>query len=340
MHSFRRILCTAMLFLLIVSALSVGLMEVYFRTEYDFFQDASERDAEAGKVDFIVCGASHAFRAFNPDVIDPILGTHSYNLSGALISMQGRYDLLKEEIARNPVKTVILEVSYNTITRTRSNDGIEGDLYLIARLSGFSKRVSAFFKYFSGDEYADAAYKYVSAGMKSTLKLILGKDREYEGQRIRGYLPSGERTMEFDTDYRSYYHKKSLNMTQDEINIVYLDKIMELCRENNVRVILVTTPISKTFLCRFDNLDIIYSWYKNYAKSWDAEILDFNLYPGKEELFPDDIMFYDENHLSREGADLFSRIFAETLKQYDAGENVKENFFKSYFFMQKTLHLD
>ena len=309
MHSFRRILCTAMLFLLIVSALSVGLMEVYFRTEYDFFQDASERDAEAGKVDFIVCGASHAFRAFNPDVI-------------------------------NPVKTVILEVSYNTITRTRSNDGIEGDLYLIARLSGFSKRVSAFFKYFSGDEYADAAYKYVSAGMKSTLKLILGKDREYEGQRIRGYLPSGERTMEFDTDYRSYYHKKSLNMTQDEINIVYLDKIMELCRENNVRVILVTTPISKTFLCRFDNLDIIYSWYKNYAKSWDAEILDFNLYPGKEELFPDDIMFYDENHLSREGADLFSRIFAETLKQYDAGENVKENFFNSYFFMQKTLHLD
>lgn len=340
MRNFRRVLCTALIFVLSAAILSFAFMEIYFRTEYDFFQDASDREAEAGSVDYIICGASHAFRAFNPDVIDEILGTHSYNLSGALISMQGRYELLEKELSRNPVKTVVLELSYNTVTRTREGDGIEGDLYLMARLSNLSERVSGFFTHFSEDEYVDVCYKFVTEGIKSTVKLVLGKKPDYVGKRIRGYMPSEERTVEFNTNYREYYHKKSMNVTFDDTNLLYLDKIMELCQENGVRVIIVTTPITKAFFCRYDNFDYIYSWYLEYAKEWNVPILDFNLYIGKEDLFPDEKMFFDENHLNKPGAELFSRIFAETEKQLDAGQDVSGLFYKTYFLMQKTLHLD
>lgn len=340
MHSFRRILCTALAFLLLIAVLSFGLMEVYFRTEYDFFQDGSDRDAEAGKVDFIICGASHAFRGFNPDVIDGILGTHSYNLSSALISMRGRYTLLKKELERNPVKTVVLELSYNTVTRTRANDGVEGELYQMARYSELSDRVEHFFDSFTPDEYMDVCYKFVTSGVKSTLKLILGKKPDYLGERIRGFMPAGPRTMEFDTNYRSYYHKMSMTTTFDETNVMYLDKIMELCREKGAKVILVTTPVSKVFFCRYNNFDFFYEWYKRYAKLWGSEMLDFNLYIGKEDLFPDEQMFFDENHLNREGAELFSEIFANTLAEMEAGKDVKEEFYHSYHLMQKTIHLD
>ena len=62
MHNFKRVLKTTLAFVLTVGILSLALMEVYFRSEPDFFQDGSERDALAGSIDCLYCGASHGDR--------------------------------------------------------------------------------------------------------------------------------------------------------------------------------------------------------------------------------------------------------------------------------------
>ena len=76
-------------------------------------------------------GASYAMRGFRPDILDQELGVNSYNLSCSRQTMQGRHELLNLELNRNPAKTVVLELSYDSMTRNRDEEGPEGDMYML-----------------------------------------------------------------------------------------------------------------------------------------------------------------------------------------------------------------
>ncbi|MBO4418701.1 MAG: hypothetical protein J5789_02615 [Oscillospiraceae bacterium] len=336
MRNFKKILLTCVAFVLLVGLLSIGFMEVYFRTEYDVFQDGSERDALAGTIDCLYCGASHGYRAFKPSVIDPILGTRSYNLSGAMMTMQGRYELLRDEIERNPVKQVYLEVSFGTMTRNRVEEGPEGDLYTLARLNGFSRRADYFFRCFSVEEYPDVYRQFLSLGIDAALQLFRGQKADHS-RRDRGYVPAGIRTMEFDTNYTVIFHSKKYPTQIDPYNQEYLDKILALCQAHDIEVILVTTPLSKTALCQSVNLQYFYEWYRDFAKERGLRFYDFNLYREKERLFPDETMFYDTLHFNDEGASLFSRLFAELMVRADSGEDLSDLFFATYPAMEDAV---
>lgn len=334
MHNFRKVLRTVLLFLLVVLLISVAFMEVYFRTERGSFQDGSDRDAVAGTLDTLVCGASHAYRDFNPAVMDARLGTRTYNISGSLMTMQGRWELLREEIDRNPVKTVVLELSYNTMTRNREREGTEGDLYVMARLSSFFHRVRFFFTGFRLNELPSVYYKFLTEGIDTTIELAEGKPG-HPNKRIQGYLPTGPRTSKLNTKYESLFHQaKAIKTAIDPYNETYLNKILKLCEEKGVRVILVTTPITKSFLCRYNNFDVSLSYYRKLAEEHGYDFFDFNLYREKEELFPDKTMFYDITHLNPDGADRFSELYAEILQAKDRGEDVSDRFYESYAEMQ------
>mgnify|MGYP000757936125 CR=1 FL=1 len=41
--------------------------------------------AQADAVDTVFVGSSHSYRSFDPDTIDPILGSHSFNLGTCLL---------------------------------------------------------------------------------------------------------------------------------------------------------------------------------------------------------------------------------------------------------------
>lgn len=336
MHNFRRILTTSVAFLLLLGILSLGFMEVYFRAEHDFFQDGSERKALAGTLDCLYCGASHGYRAFKPSVIDPILGTQSYNLSGALMTMQGRYELLREEVRRNPVKRVYLELSFNSMTRNRAREGTEGDLYALARYADFLPRLGFFFRAFSLSEYPGVYQKFLSEGIDTTLECLSGETAEHSG-RDRGYMPTDPRTIEFETDYAAIFHRKTYSTEIDPYNQRYLDKILELCRQNNIELILITTPLSENALCEGANLQDFYAWYRAFAEKEELKFFDFNLYRDKESLLPDETMFFDRLHLNDEGATRFSQVFAELMTRADAGEDLSPLFYDSYPEMEQAV---
>lgn len=336
MHNFKKILCTTLAFLLLVGVVSVAFMEVYFRREGDSFQDGSDREALAGSLEYLICGASHGYRAFDPAVMDPILGKSGYNISGALMTMGGRYEMLSMETDRNPVDTVILELSFNAMTRNRAKEGTEGDLYVMARLQGFWRRFRFFFTGFRLSEYPDVYYKFVTEGIDATQELLSG-NQVPASNRSRGYLPTGPRKEELDTDYAANFHTTSLNMTTDPYNEANLEKILTLCKNRGIRVILVTTPITDAYLCKYDNFQYFYEGYQALAEQWGLEFYDFNLYREKETLFPDETMFYDVLHLNDEGAALFSQVFADLLVRADRGEDISDLFYHSYGEMERAV---
>ena len=68
--------------------------------------------AQADAVDTVFVGSSHSYRSFDPDTIDPILGSHSFNLGTSQQQPDGSYWLIREAAANSPLKTVYLETFY------------------------------------------------------------------------------------------------------------------------------------------------------------------------------------------------------------------------------------
>lgn len=332
MHNFKQALKTTLCFLLTISVISFGLMELYFESANYYYQDGKAREELSGTIDYLISGASHGMRAFNTPSIDEALHVNSYNLCGSRMTMKGRYDILKEELERNPVRTVIVEVSYDAMSRDRKEEGPEGDIYVLGRTKGISKRLGFFASSFYPSEYPRMYYDTLSRGCYGIICGLHRQFRTTQTETIQGYYPysDSEPNLGVPELNDSLYDSAAFDTNVIDYNKEYLDKILDLCEEHGAKVVLVTTPLSEYTIYRCSNLDVFYDYYCELAEERGIEYYDFNLLKNKNELFSDDISFYDEAHLNNTGADTFTSVFCDTLSRADKGEDVKADFYTSY----------
>ena len=145
---------------------------------------------------------------------------------------------------------------------------------------------------------------------------------------------------ELNQDLKKIYHTRSFEETVYEPNVEYLNKIIALCKEKNVQLILVTTPLSKVTVCRYDNLDTFKEWYENVANENGLQYYDFNLIRDKEEKLPDSSAFSDKFHLGNKGAGTFTKMFTDVLNKEAAGEDTSALFYGSYSELESHMTLD
>lgn len=187
MNNFKSAIRTCIIFLIVLTILSAAIMSAFFIGENYYYQDSRERAELSGTLDFFVCGASHAMRGFRPDILDQELGVNSYNLSCSRQTMQGRYELLNLELNRNPAKTVVLELSYDSMTRNRDEEGPEGDMYMLGKLGGFMPRIKYFFSAIRPKEYGRMYYNYIDNGVNCIKKIIHGTWTNQNTKLEKGY---------------------------------------------------------------------------------------------------------------------------------------------------------
>ena len=340
MNNFKSAIRTCIIFLIVLTILSAAVMSAFFAGENYYYQDSREREELSGTLDFFVCGASHAMRGFRPDILDEELGVNSYNLSCSRLTMQGRYELLNLELNRNPAKTVILELSYDSMTRNRDEEGPEGDIYMLGKLGGFMPRVSYFFSAVRPKEYGRMYYNYIDNGVNCIKKIIHGTWTNKNTKLEKGYAAYKRDDDELNQDLKKIYHTRSFEETIYEPNVDYLNKIIALCKEKNVQLILVTTPLSKVTVCRYNNLDTFRQWYENVAEENGLQYYDFNLIKTKEEKLPDSSAFSEKFHLGNKGAGIFTEMFTDVLNKKAAGEDISDMFYNSYSELEEHMSLE
>lgn len=330
MRSFKRTLLKALAFVLSVLAGIAVISEPYFQSEVYHYQDAAVRGSLAGTLDTIVCGSSHAYRAIAPTTLDGELGVNSYNISASLMTMAGRYDLLKDEIARNPVELVILDASYNSLTRNRDSEGPEGDIYQLGRYRNPLKRASYFFRHIRLDEYGAVLYDALDRGYASWKSLLAGAGKVGSSDKYttKGYSPGRYEPRATLSDWE--YHSVQVFKKVDEECLYYMNKIMQLCKDNQIAVVVVVVPISQYETLRFDGLDDFYDYMKAYCEEWSVPLMDFNLLRGKTTIFPDSTHFFDDTHMSEGGAEVFSGYLCDVLKLWQSGQDYSDLFYGSY----------
>lgn len=330
MNNFKRAIRTTVIFLVVLITLSACIMEVFFAGENYYYQDYREREALSGNLDYIVCGASHAMRGFKPDVIDEKLGVNSYNLSCSRMTMQGRYELLKLELERNPVKTLVMELSYDSLTRDRDEEGPEGDIYLLGKLDSFGSRMKYFFSAVRLKDYGRMYYNYIDNGINCLKKVIRGTWTDKNEKLSKGYAAYKRENTDLNERLDKIYRTHTFSEKICDENMEYFQKIIDLCNENDIELVMVTTPLSKVTVCRYGNLDVFREYYQDIAAENGLVYYDFNLLKCKEEKLPDSSAFFDKFHLGNEGAQTFTELFTEVMQMKDMGQDTDPLFYESY----------
>lgn len=328
MRNFKLALRTSILFLLLVAAITEVIVYPYFHSETYHYQDGYVREEMAGSLDFIICGASQAQRGISPAVLDEALEVNSYNIGSPLMTLKGRYHMLEKEVERNPVKTVIIELCYDTMYRDRDVVGPEGDYYMLGRFTSFTERMEYFFSAARLDEYAEFYCDTLQRGLNAWNefgKTEIGTSENYE---TKGFAPLETHPIEMIAPEN--YNKEEIYTDIAEENMVYLNKMFELCRSRNIKVIMVATPLADAAILSYDKLDEIHTMYKEISQQWDCEYYNFSLYKGKSEIFKDSDSFFDRNHLSAAGAEVFSHILSDVIADSLDGKESYELFYDDF----------
>lgn len=326
----KKALLVTLALVLTAVLLLTAFCEAYLRYPVYYYQDATVRQELAGTLDTLIVGSSHGFRAFIPQVLDEILGTSSYNLSGAMMTMQGRHELLKKELARNPVKTVIFELSFNALSRIREEDGPEGELYLLGRLDSTKERISYFFRAIPPSEYTEVLHDTFTRSKTAWGMLLKGEVSEPQLKAGRGFLPepTTDLSQSFNDAWESWHDGFVMENVEEE-NLDYLKKSVQLCQQKGIRVIFAVTPMADQTILGYSNLEVIRQKELELARELGVEFYDFNLLCSRSD-YPADTAFFDETHLSGSGAETFSRYFAEFLQKVDAHEPIDDLFYRTY----------
>lgn len=340
----KAIIVTIAALLLIIVA-SVIIIEPYCETEYYSYNDKSYRDKNQGAFDYIILGSSHAMTAFYMPILDSELDCNSINLSGGLMTFRGRKAILEEEIDRNNISTVVLEIAYNALPRDKYE--VEGSSYLIPRLGSGTKRMRYLLKNESLDNL-DRIYSFeLNNGIHvwSHIAYLFYKNIGQDNliQRIK------EGCSNFDFSQKTYQIRSegnNLRLSEDDVkqkfnsleipcnylkdNLKQIDSIVKLCHQNGTEVIFVVTPIADSVIWEYSNWDYFYDTMLTLGEEYNAKVYDFNLLKNRYELFDDAKTYSDDHHMWDAGAQVFTEVYCDIMQKVKTGEDVSNLFYSTY----------
>lgn len=260
--------------------------------------------------ELIFFGSSRAECHFNPRIFDSITGINSYNIGITGSNNSFTYGILKSYLScRETPKMAIMNIDYH-FANQGSDTIFEFPRYfpyldnevLFHELVTRDKRFYAF-KYipfyslpFLGDKYLNSAIRGYS-GSKST----------YDASCYKGFLyinPIEYRKLDV-TDTISY------NAVLLKENVDYLDSIVNLCKQKQIKLYFVVTPAFSIAISRIKNFDEHIGKFRKVAE--ENSIPFFN-YSNDTICKQESLFAYDPYHMKKEGADLFTKKFSKEFK--------------------------
>lgn len=329
MRIFKRFGLYVLSIILIVTAVSAAFIVPWLNAPTDF-HDQALRGRLAGQIDTLVVGQSYAMDGIMPIKLDERLGTMTYNLSGSMMPIHGQAYMMKKELARNPVRHVLLEITPDTFTTDERATYGNGDLYVVARLDSFAERLDYLIHCVQPSDWPNIYARALLLSMRSAAYRLLGRvDTIVESNR--GFNPQKAEDVSLPMDWaREQHQAMSIFGAPLEENIRKYEALISLCIEAGCDVTMVYTPVSHAKVWQLYDQDVFRNWAIELADRYDVPLFDFNLLKARYDLFADGASFSDDNHLSLEGAEVFSGVMADVLARHRAGEDVEPLFYPSY----------
>lgn len=304
---------------------------------------------EQKDIETLFVGSSHVYSGYVPAILDEELDENTYLLATPLQQTDGSYYLLKEAIKNNGnLKKVYMDIyvrQYQAIPEIRS-DFQMGYVYCISDyMKNSFDKVEYLLNATGPERYLDSFFVPSRYGnylfdLKRFERIIKSKRSE----EYKGAIPAEKAGHEFYkgawletgqigdpnmvlTQSNAEYGPISEEVISD-YSLRYLNKMVKLCKENEIELVLITTPFSNFYVQAAGNYTRFYNYMREYALNNDVEFYDFNLC--KLELLDlQDEDFMDTHHLSGIGAEKYSYAFSKIMKEYSREE--RQNLFYNSF---------
>lgn len=285
----------------------------------------------------IVLGASHGSYGIASDGLDNGLNCSSMNMCIGGEYMVDAYYILKYAVKSGNPKTVILDIDYQYLINRHDESILFHQVY-----NGYPDsllKVSYFFDRIAKEEYRGAFLKWTNYWQcyymidKTVSKKLSQEYREYSPSVVsmdkndvyegRGFINKSKNASKALTSVLEW--NESL-VAESECK--YIEKIVELCRKNNIQIVFTTVAQDpKTVAGQSDKFEAADSYIRELAQKLNVEYYNFN-YLTFEVFDRNESDFWDrEGHMYGDTAKNFTKVYAEVIKKSLYGTLEKSDYF-------------
>ena len=300
-------------FLFIFLCLFSAADRILSRKETEGWWNVTEKidgfyNSPENEYDVMYFGSSNTYCSFNPLVVWEKTGVNSYVFATQQQPVWATYHYMIDALKTQDLDLAVVDVLMFSKNDEYYDDGVnytfcdnmplsKNKIELIKASVPSGERFSLacrFMKYHSRwNELKQADFEYNRREMSDYSKGFYVLPTSFDGaeaQDLTGVIEEAPLT---------------------EKNLNYLNKIIELCREKNVELMLVKTPSNATV-----EEKKYYNTVERIAKENDVAFVDYNMH--YDEIgFDFEKDFFDDSHLNVYGAEKFTEYFVKTTKYFD-----------------------
>lgn len=260
-------------------------------------------------VDILFLGSSRSYRSFDVRIFNKA-GFTTFNLGSSAQTPLQTEVLLKRYLANLNPRTIIYEVDPEIFV----SDGIESSIDIIANDRNDINSFNMALKQNNIKVYNSLIYALFKE------KLLKKEDyKENIKNKEDTYISNGfvqKDICSFTTI--KYETNNKLDVTNKQF--IYFENIVKLIQKNNIKLILIQSPITNSLYQTYSNNFIFAKTMQKYG-----EYYDFNGLPELD----DSLHFYDNVHLNQKGVEIFNKIIIEILfgKNHSTQKIVGDNVF-------------
>ncbi|PAB58266.1 hypothetical protein [Anaeromicrobium sediminis] len=298
---------------IIIFLLLVGLTGTYI-SEYrraintwDEFYRTPENS-----IDVLFLGNSHSYVTFNPQILNSILNIKSFNLGSGSQNIIQTYFNLREILKYQKPKTIFLEL--NTLY---TEENVTPLAFKYENFDGMKlslNKLEAMLYQFNSNEYIYALFPAIRNHqnwkkvniMEENLKRKMSKDNSvptYGYKKINTVISKKE-INKFKT---AKNEEINLNYNFSMNNISYLEKIIDICKKNNIELVFIKAPVFKGRPYKNN-----YFAAKKISDKYNIKHIDYNFLHDKLNL--QNSHFYDSGHVNYFGATLITLNLSSWIK--------------------------
>lgn len=276
-------------------------------------------------IETLFLGTSHCYRAYDPEAYEKLTGESAFNLGSSSQNIDTSYYLLREALRYQKIQKVYLDIYhvflfFNPDNRELVEANIISDymrpslnkLEFILRRSSSEHYTNSFFP-FRRDWQKLGDFEYLKENIKKkqtesyqSFAPVVYEDEQYVG---KGFVAS--KAVLHPENYQWIPRSEKEDLSGDvSFALSYLDKIVDLCRKENIELIFLTAPSYEKYVESIDSYEAVHDFVQKIADERQIPYWDFNLMTEEmPELGTEDFM--DEDHLNGNGAGKVTAYLAE-----------------------------
>jgi hypothetical protein len=296
--------------ILVVASASWIVNKGLSRSHVDFFGKLNAAEDTTTHTNLLLVGSSRILMQANPSVFDSITGLRSYNFGLNAGTIKTCYNVIRYALHfQKKVKAVVLNIDYYMFD-------ISHDPYKDAYYYAFENKASGLLFNDSGKTRILHRLRFLDVSLYddfvkyAAIDGWLRPNRVVSGQ-FKGYFPH-QTVNDFEPPKDEPSEKVRAPFSETGIRI--LKDCFDLCRQNDVKLVLVLAPYYKQWAPEkyYSNFHFIIDRVKETARQHGIPFYDYT----PMELSGDRSCFYNVNHLNRKGATRYSAAVADSLKNY------------------------